>query len=186
MTLPAPAHMVVVKKEDKEEKLRSFLAAALSEIGAQDAKPVLRLLARCKASPAVRAVASLSAQLAGSGVEMRLMLALLDQSGASPAPCEVRHLADLRCLDAHEMLVIGAETSWVGDSMRRDPSVRDSFELHSPSSAAAARHYAVTFDRLWERAVAVQMPQADAMALVADLAALPVEPAVGHQVLTRH
>ena len=81
MTLKTPAHMVVVKKEDKEAKLRELLVDALEMLppAARDgAAPILRLLAQSNASPVVQAVISFQAQLAAAGVEARVVLTKID------------------------------------------------------------------------------------------------------------
>lgn len=187
MTLNTPAHMTVVKKEEKEAKLREFLAQALKDVGS-DAGTVLRVMARCSGSPVVRAVAAVQSELAAASVEVRVMLALVEGGGVAVVGtmCSVRHLGDVRCLDAHELLGIGT-ASWIGDSMRRDPSVRDSFELHALGDEAHARQVAMSFDRLWSRAAALKSPVAEAvMDMTAELAALPVDGASAPQVLTRH
>jgi hypothetical protein len=188
MTLLSPAHMTVVKKEEKETKLRAFLTEAIDNLNANGEQAVLRVLARCTGSPAVRAVAAMSAELDKAGIETRLMLSMVDQpASALPIGAGVRHMSDIRCLDAHELLVIGTRASWVGDCMRRDPSSRDSFELHAIDNATAAKSATTSFDRLWSRA-AVLKPAAvveTVMEMAADLAALPVEQ-TAPQVLTRH
>lgn len=188
MTLNAPAHMIVVKKEEKETKLRAFFAEALKDLDAAGGTPVVRVLARCSGSPVLRAMAAVQAELAAAGADVQVLLALVDGGlAAAPAGVSVRHLADVRCLDAHEVLVIGTASSWVGDSMRRDPSVRDSFELHAAASEAAACRAAMSFDRLWVRGVKLQAPVAEVvMDMTAELAALPVDAASAPQVLTRH
>ena len=189
MTLYAPAHMTVVKKEEKETKLRDFLAHALKDLDVTSGTPVLRVLARCGGSPVVRAVAAVQAELVAAGVEARVMLAIVDGGSvvAAGSTCSVRQLGDVRCLDAHELLVVGMAASWIGDSMRRDPSVRDSFELHAQSSVAAARQVAMSFDKLWARAAGVKPLAAETVAdMTAELAALPVEAVSVPQVLTRH
>lgn len=189
MTLKTPAHMTVVKKEQKETTLRNFLAHALKDMGADAGLPVLRIMARCSGSPVVRALAAVQAELAAAGVEARVMLAMFENGSVAAigSECSIRHLADARCLDAHELLVIGTACSWIGDSMRRDPSVRDSFELHAQGCEASARQVATSFDRLWARATAVKVPVVETvLELSAELAALPVDAASAPQVLTRH
>lgn len=185
MTLIIPPHMAVVKKEDKESKLRAFLSEALNNLNANGDQPVLRILARCAQSPVVRAVDAYKADLSAAGVEIRMMLTTIEPGSVmSPG---VRLLADVRCLDAHELLVLGTRASWIGDCMRRDPSVRDSFELHALTSDLAAKQAATSFDRLWARAQPskpVAVVEA-VMEMAADLAALPVEQ-TAPQVLTRH
>jgi len=185
MTLITPPHMAVVKKEDKETKLRDFFREALNNLSANGERPVLRVMARGSHSPVVRAMSACSAELAAAGVEIRLMLTLIEPG--DDLTSKVRHLTDVRCLDAHELLVLGAQASWIGDCMRRDPSVRDSFELHALNNELAAKQAATTFDRLWGR-IAAPKPVAVAeavMEMAADLAALPVEQ-TAPQVLTRH
>jgi hypothetical protein len=188
MTLNAPAHMTVVKKEEKETKLREFLAQALKDAGSDDGTLVLRVMARCSGSPVVRAVAAVQAELAAAGVDARVMLALVEGGSVAVVgkTCSVRHLGDVRCLDAHELLVIGT-ASWIGDSMRRDPSVRDSFELHALGDEVHARQVVMSFDRLWARAAALNSPVAETvMEMTAELAGLSVDAASAPQVLTRH
>jgi hypothetical protein len=189
MTLNAPAHMTVVKKEEKETKLREFLAQALKNVGSDAGMPVLRVMARCSGSPVVRAVAAVQGELAAAGVEALVMLALVEGGSiaAAGSTCSVRHLGDVRCLDAHELLVIGTAASWIGDSMRRDPSVRDSFELHALGDEVHARQVVMSFDRLWARAAALNSPVAETvMEMTAELAGLSVDAASAPQVLTRH
>lgn len=181
MTLITPPHMTVVKKEDKETKLRAFLADALNNLGGD--LPVLRVLARCANSPVVRAVTAQKAALALAGVEIRMMLTVVE---AAPA-AGIHHLADVRCLDAHELLVLGTRASWVGDCMRREPASRDSFEMHALTSEMAAKQATVSFDRLWSRTAPLK-PAAVAetvMEMAAGLASLPAEQ-TAPQVLTRH
>lgn len=188
MTLITPAHMTVVKKEEKETKLRDFLAHALRDASANGGQPDLRVLARCNASPVMRALAAVQAELVSAGVEARVLVAVSEGGSAATVgqlSC-VRHLADVRCLDAHELLVIGS-ASWVGDSMRRDPSVRDSFELHSLGSETSARQVAMSFERLWARGIGVKASVAQTVVdMTAELAAMPVDTASAPQVLTRH
>lgn len=192
MTSNSPTHMVVVKKEEKEAKLRMHLAGALAQIAVANEIPVLRVLAKSSASPVVLAIASLQAELAAAGVEARVMFASLETAGtqAIGQTCSVRHLADTRFHDAHEMLVLGPVHTWVGDCMRRDPASRDSFELHANGSSERARWVANSFDKLWARALPIDGPAVQALAetmeLAADLAGLPVDPPVPPQVLTRH
>jgi len=185
MTLIPPPHMAVVKKEDKETKLRDFFREALNNLSANGERPVLRVLARGSHSPVVRAMTAFDAELSATGVEIRLMLTNIEPGDELMS--NVRHLADIRCLDAHELLVLGAKASWIGDCMRRDPSVRDSFELHALTNELAAKQAATSFDRLWGR-IAAPKPVAVAetvMEMAADLSALPVEQ-TAPQVLTRH
>jgi hypothetical protein len=192
MTFKSSEHMVVVKKEDKEAKLRSLLLEALSTVSSDVREPVLRLLAKSTSSPVVAAVVGLQMELAAIGVEVRIVLAAYDQPSnvLNGLNGRVRHLADVRCHDAHELMVLGQNHAWIGDCMRRDPAARDSFELHSSTCVARASSVALSFDRLWALAVPVAGPtlpaHAAALELAADLAGLPVDTSSAPQVLTRH
>jgi hypothetical protein len=73
----APARMIVVKKEEKEAKIRLLLIDALAQRAratATDA-PVLRVLAQSANSPVARAVAALRADLARAGATVEIVLA---------------------------------------------------------------------------------------------------------------
>ena len=194
MTLKTPAHMVVVKKEDKEAKLRELLVDALEMLPAaarDGAAPILRLLAQSNASPVVQAVISLQAQLAAAGVEARVVLTKIDngvqvQIGKTGS---TRQLMDQRCHDAHELLVLSPTATWIGDCMRRDPATRDSFEMHTLGCAETAKWVGMSFDKLWAMAVPLA-PAGEELAgsdlLLAGLAGLPAESSSAPQVLTRH
>ncbi len=175
-------------------KLRDLLLTALDDLPTLEsgAARVLRVLAQSHNSPVVRALVSLQAELIAARFETRVLFAtaeagpqtVLGRSGTS------RHLTDVRCHDAHEVMVLSATTSWVGDCMRRDPSTRDSFEMHTLKSVQAANWAAASFDKLWSMGAplvnAVEEPVSCAMSLAADLAGLPSEAAPVLQVLTRH
>ncbi len=185
-----PVGMTVVKKEDKEPKLRALLAAAISSVGTHQV-PVLRLLAASSTSPVARAVVSLQSELAGAGIQTLIVLAksetvpLLNVGAAST----YRHLADARCHDAHELMVLGSNAVWVGDCLRRDPAVRDSYELHASNAPETARLAALSFDRLWTRAAPVLSfaPSAPAdFDLAANLAAIGPDQPSQPTALTRH
>jgi hypothetical protein len=194
MTPKTPVGMIVVKKEEKEPKLRTLLAAAIEAIGTQDGlqqAPILRLLAASSASPVARAVASLQSELTAAGIETLIVLAksetvpLMNVGAAST----YRHLADARCHDAHELMVLGATAVWVGDCLRRDPAIRDSYELHASDAPDTARLTALSFDRLWSRAAPVVMfaaaPPAD-FEMAANLAAIGPDQPSQPTALTRH
>ena len=69
--------------------------------------------------------------------------------GAFASTVQGRFVADARLLDAHELLVLGPATAWIGDCMRRDPAKRDAYEFYSEDAPEAARSSARSFDRLW-------------------------------------
>ena len=194
MNLKTPGHMLVVKKEDKETKLRELLVSALENLPAQKLVGnalVLRLLVQSQASPAVRAVVAMQGELTAAGVEARIIYAKAELGSTigigQSSVC--RLLSDVRCHDAHELMVLSAATTWIGDCMRRDPVTRDSFEMHSQSCTKTAGWAIASFDRLWEHSVplATCVPGAGCpeLSLVAALAGLPGDVA-SPQVLTRH
>ncbi|MEQ1576200.1 MAG: hypothetical protein ABL894_00975, partial [Hyphomicrobium sp.] len=64
----------------------------------------------------------------------------------------LRHAPDARLLDAHEQLILGPSSVWVGDCMRRDPAKRDAYECYASDSAETAVWAKRSFDRVWVRA----------------------------------
>jgi hypothetical protein len=190
------ARMIVVKKEEKEAKIRLLLIDALALRARQAATdvPVLRVLAQSANSPVVRAVTALHADFARANVAVEIVLAKLDQTqpiALDLAAANYRHLADVRFHDAHELLVLGTSTCWVGDCMRRDPSTRDSFELHGVDNAETARWALKCFEQIVGRAVRFVVPASEpehtaVMALAGDLAAVLGDAANPVTILTRH
>ena len=188
MTLHSP-RMVVVKKEEKESKLRDLLARAVAPGANTPVPAILRLLAQSCASPVVRAMLTLEADLAAVGIETRVILAKTDDLTHFERATHVRVLGDVRCHDAHEMLALGSSAAWIGDSMRREPATRDSFELHTEICPETAARVINSFDKLWAHAQARQAPcgeLATELEFATGLARLPAEPASAPQVLTRH
>ena len=208
MTPDSPARMVVVKKEEKEPRLRQLVLAGLlaqlqagqgqagqgqvcqgqSDRGMNPGSLILRLVAQSLASPVARALAALQGELAAAGVSARVIL-----TRADPPPfmigraCALRQLSDVRCHDAHELLVLGSQTTWIGDCMRRDPAVRDSFELHAPGCVETARLVTLSFDKLWQLSAACEpMDDRATLLMAADLAGLPGDHASQVTALTRH
>jgi hypothetical protein len=177
MTPNTSARMVVVKKDEKESKVRVLLqhyldAAAPAKLAAT---PVLRVLAQSSQSPVVRAVVEISADLMRAGIAVEIIFAKAGEARPSMADgCStaVRHLADTRFHDAHELMVLEPALVWLGDCMRRDPAARDSFELHGLELPETAQWAAMSFANVWARAVPVK---AEAVAATANVAALANE-----------
>lgn len=189
MTLHTLPRMVVIKKEEKESRLRELLAKGVAQGPHEQGTTVLRVLALSCTSPVVRAVMAARADLLAAGFETRLILAKTDDVTPFDRAAQLRVLADVRCHDAHEMLALGTTTAWIGDSMRREPATRDSFELHTHVCVTTAARVVSSFDKLWAHAQVRQTPCAELAAeldLAADLAGLTTEPASAPQVLTRH
>ena len=209
MTLETPSRMQVVRKQEKEPRLKDFIGLELSRMAAAGAGPAgsrCLLLARTIDGPVVRALATHAAELAAGSISVRLILSSLDvaaeSAGSVPpawlATCQVRWTRNTRLIDAHECLVIGAAATWVGDCMRRDPLKRDAFESYNPDSEKAAEQASRSFDRLWVlsepvsrtyrwKHVPVVAPAAEgATAGVAPVAAVIDGPSIPTPSATRH
>lgn len=197
----SPVNAVAVKKEEKGAKLRAFVAAYLESdavVGlAADAR-TLMLVARSCDSPAVATVQAMHAELAQHGFSVYLVLAAeLDDRRLAPLTAtlgwDVRCLNDIRYLDAHEQLVLGPASAWVGDCMRRDPSKRDAFENFAAACPATASLALKSFRRLWQAAVPVAnaprssstAPHATAACAAASLVDQSAEQGDGPSALTR-
>ena len=194
MTPNTPARMVVVKKEEKELKLRQLvldgLAALAQSSGSDITAPVkLCLVAQSSLSPVARAVTALNAELVAARVIARIIITKVEtgphrQIGQD---CTYRHLSDVRCYDAHELLVLGSTVTWIGDCLRRDPAVRDSYELHTVACAQTAKLVGLSFEKLWQLAAPFDASdERAALAMAADLAGLPADASSRPTALTRH
>ena len=156
-----PPGTSVVKREDKSERIREFIAAALASLDAAapaDAAIVL-LIARSIESPAAVALANRGADLAARGIAVRAIFSSVDaeatacgwtlNSRANAYTSQIGWARDPRLLDAHEALVIGRSATWIGDSMRRDPDKRDSFEHQALDCHVTAQRTSASFERIW-------------------------------------
>ena len=159
MRLRPPLRVSVTRHEEKEQKLQEFIYQHLA--GAQhggDAGRATQLLivARTLESPLVKAVAGLTHEIAAAGLSARMILAQIDRD---PTPDEwgravtfsheIRWAKHPRLVEAHEQLVLGPETCWIGDCMRRDPAKCDAYESYVEGCGEAAGCAAVSFERLW-------------------------------------
>jgi hypothetical protein len=159
MRMRTPLRVNVTRHEEKEQKLQEFLSqhvAAQNHGGDSPRSTHLLVVARSLESPVVRAVVSLADEISAAGLAVRIILAhidrdaLLDDWGRSVAFMhEVRWARHPRLIEAHEQLVIDAETCWIGDCMRRDPTKCDAYESFVEGCGEAAGCAAVSFERLW-------------------------------------
>jgi hypothetical protein len=159
MSLRPPLRVSVTRHEEKEQKLQQFLALhiAASRPGSDAARPTnLLLVARSLQSPVVKAVSALGDDIAAAGLALRLILAHVDRDplpedwGRSiPFTHEIRWAKHPRLVEAHEQLVLGPETCWIGDCMRRNPAKCDAYESFVEDCGEAAGCAAVSFERLW-------------------------------------
>ena len=159
MRLRPPLLVSVTRHEEKEHKLQEFICQHLSEFehggDTHPANPLL-IVARSLASPLVRAVAGLTHEIAASGRSARMILAHID---GEPQPDdwgravtfshEIRWAKHPRLIEAHEQLVLGPQTCWIGDCMRRDPAKCDAYESYVEGCGEAAGCATVSFERLW-------------------------------------
>ena len=154
---PPPVHSVV-KREDKTENLRAFIATFLGQ-ASRDTTAELTLVARSAESPLARALVALGAEIAECGLSVRAIFGQLESekslAGWSVAGPEIAFRRELRwaknprLADAHEQLVLDPETCWVGDCLRRDPSRRDAYEHYMAGDASSASTLRISFGRLW-------------------------------------
>lgn len=157
---PIPT-MTVIKKEDKESKLKAFIQGHLSktdDVAAHmSADRVFLLVARSHESPVVRALASAISEAHSGSISIKALIMLPATPDNCVWPSELAHLtdyrslSDLRLLDAHEQLWLDGETAWIGDSMRREPSKRDAYECYAEGCSETAGFTEYAFSRLWSK-----------------------------------
>ncbi len=163
MSETATSAMHVIKKEDKQSVLRAFIA---QDIEARRKVPAVEgatrtycLIARSPDSPVARAVAELSDDLAALGISIYAVFATLGARGSAskrqkePSDLNnVRQVQDQRLLDAHEVLLLDNQSSWIGDCMRRDPAQSDAYERYSSNCTFTNASALSAFEHLWNGA----------------------------------
>lgn len=143
----------VVTREEKEARLKAFIARHMEDHRASGAVPgvtVYRLLALSAESPVACALRDLAPDLSAAGIRVEAVLARRSPT-TKLDDAECRFVTDHRLLDAHEQLVLDRVTAWIGDCMRRDPYKRDAYELYSDSPVTAG-HAARSFAQIWRAA----------------------------------
>ncbi|MGE5266529.1 MAG: hypothetical protein ACM3L9_04095 [Deltaproteobacteria bacterium] len=163
-----PPRMHVVRKEDKEGRLKAFVSEHLAIVAAGTSHgDDLTVIARSFESPVVRALAAYRNEIKAAGLNIRAIVVLAEGAnedvtellGSSPT----RQGCDPRLLDAHEQLAFGDRVAWIGDCMRREPAKRDAYEIYSPECAETAALARRSFERVWTFAgagKAVSCPEA--------------------------
>ena len=159
MRLRPPLLVSVTRHEEKEQKLQAFICQHLQGVehgGDRHPAKHLLIVARSLGSPLVRAVAALTHEIAASGRSAHMILAHID---GEPQPedwgravtfaHEIRWAKHPRLIEAHEQLVLGPETCWIGDCMRRDPAKCDAYESYVEGCGETAGCAAISFERLW-------------------------------------
>jgi hypothetical protein len=152
--------MSVTRRGEKEQRLGEFVAEYLAEAqhgGRQPGREIL-LVARSVESPVVKAISTLANDIVAAGYCVRLIIAQADRQSLPPGwalsdaidvDCEVRWARKPRLIEAHEQLVLGPETCWIGDSMRREPAKCDAYESYVDACSKTANSAVVSFERLW-------------------------------------
>lgn len=171
----------IVRLEDKEAKLKTFIRTVVKQsTSSVPSDQVVLLIARSVESPVARAVAALVRE-GTITVPVKSILALVPRENADAGigdtlsalvgASSARVVRDVRLFDAHEQLVLGPASSWIGDCMRRDPTKRDAYECFAADCSKTAGWARTSFERLW--AVCEPLPEDSALAsTIADVACI--------------
>lgn len=153
--------VTVIKKEEKEAKLKAFIADHIARRDTMDdgqgSDRVYLLVARSHESPVVQALSSAIAESGATDFALKALILVPGSQIANMWPANLaemtdgRTAADLRLLDAHEQLWLDGETVWIGDCMRREPAKRDAYECYAHGCEMTAKSVEAAFNRLWEK-----------------------------------
>ena len=165
------SRMNVVRKEEKESRLKGFIGAQLEDLPLAGGHR-LSVIARGCDSPVLRALAAHAPELSAKGIVIRAVVVLPDNSAcpdvsAFLAGHECPLGCDLRLVDAHEQFVIGDHIAWIGDCMRREPVKRDAYECYSTDCAETAAFAKRSFERVWSFAASAKRAPAQPQPSVA-------------------
>lgn len=162
MRLSTRPSMEVVTRDQKQARLEAFFRTHVEQRQARAgfASPPRpwRVVARSADSPVISALAVVANDYVGETLYIMALMAggqptagqtCLFASFGRNHTIEVRRTIDARLIDAHEMLVLSSRTCWIGDSMRRDPLQRDSYECYAADCETIGRLSSISFDRLW-------------------------------------
>ena len=187
MSRPAAPQSCLVKREEKEDRLKAFVLQHIADRRSQrvddHATPTCLLLARSAESPVAKTVLSLGAKADLKGFAVRAIFAHLgtaetariaEACRVSDWALQIRWARDLRLLDAHEQLVMGPAMSWMGDCMRRDPMNRDACEQFAADCHVTARRGALYFERIWQLSEPIFERQGFEMAAAPDPTLVPL------------
>jgi hypothetical protein len=156
------SRFTVTRHEDKEQRLKEFILQHIKDADLAVARSEILIVARSVDSPVVRAIGNIEPQIGAARLLVRMILAQVEpdtasglaEAGANAAfDHEIRWARHPRLIEAHEQLVLGPATCWIGDCMRRDPSKCDAFENYVEDCGEAAGCAAVSFERLWSASV---------------------------------
>ena len=167
MHLPLPPRITIISREDREAKLKDFIAQALvarSSSALDTLGEMITLVARAPDSPVAQAILAMAPEIAAANISIRAVLFeteplsedTVQASLLDIGAIEVRMLADQRFAAAHEQLSLGDGRVWIGDCMRRDPAKRDAFEMFHNGDLATAGHATASFAKIWDKSVPLQ------------------------------
>lgn len=156
-----PLHpMRVVKREEKEAVLFKFILEEIA-VGRVAVDGHWSIIALSMKSPVIGAVRRVISEFKEAGeLSLKVLLTGRERTWShdgleAVGALEIRQSYDLRLLDAHEQLVLGPQSAWCGDCMRRNPSERDAFESFLMDEVLLTGWAAKAFERLWAGAEAV-------------------------------
>lgn len=149
---------------EKVVKLSAFIAADLDARDAGDLQTAdsYLVVARSPRSPVAEALRANADKIAAAGIAVRAIFSEADPihaddlTGPFATPDTCRAVRDRRLFAAHEQLVLASNSAWIGDSMRREPSKRDTYEHFDANSAPAVALATRSFERLWRTTVPVR------------------------------
>jgi hypothetical protein len=146
--------MQIVKREEKESRLVQFVLGEIAS-GRASVEGAWDVVALSMKSPVIAALERVLGELGcGETLHIRVLLAarMTHETGnhfAGVADFAARGAQTSRLLDAHEQLVMGPVSAWVGDCMRRDPCERDAFETFGDDNAQLASWGRRSFEYMW-------------------------------------
>jgi len=183
MKAKSSPRMQVVKREDKQEKLTSFIISHIDQFNHKrmpgDTHEV-QLVALSAVSPVMSALKTAAERIDLSKVHLRLILASIEptdviQELAGLPSFSLSWARNARLLDAHEQLVICDTTCWIGDCMRRAPRERDAFECFADDCHETSAWARRSFERLWALSIPLLAVSDDSDADTELLMTLPAQ-----------
>ena len=167
-------HSKFVKHAEKQENISRFVGFYLDRLSAMEAPTAehrtISLLARSPASPVARAVLEAVRDCQALAVRFEIIFCRMEPAelvaswlDVAARTQETGRVAEIRwarhpaLCDAHEQMGLGANSCWLGDSMRRDPETRDAFETFETLDADKTRRADRAFKCLWSKSDAVKL-----------------------------
>jgi hypothetical protein len=156
------------ERQQPVDRFATILATYLHRLetkGGSAKERTLTLIARSPASPVARALTlhakglereQVSVQIifaklspADLLIELATALNILPSEGASSA-ATIRFIKSPGLLNAHEQLVLGANTCWTGDMLRRSEEQRNGLDLLEEDAAGSVRLAEFAFNAIWD------------------------------------